>query len=65
MKHFENGDLVFHHSDKYGTARGKVVAVVVSGHNVKVEFEPGPSRTVWVKASKCQLQSEWAKENDQ
>ena len=52
MKHFENGDLVFHHSDKYGTAPGKVITVGASGHNVKVEFEPGPSGTVWVKASK-------------
>ena len=61
----KTGDLIFHHSDKYGTASGKIVRVGVSGYSVKVEFDPTPQGTVWVRASKCQLQSDWAKENEQ
>jgi hypothetical protein len=64
MKRFEQGDHVFHFSKKHGTASGKVVRMGASGHNVKVEFEPGIEGTVWVKAANCQLQSEWAKENE-
>lgn len=65
MKRFEPGDYVFHFSKKYGTASGKVVRMGASGYSVKVEFEPGIEGTVWVKTANCQLQSEWAKENDQ
>lgn len=65
MKRFKNGDLIFHHSKNFGTAPGKVIRVGASGHNLKVEFGSGPEDTVWVKAEKCQLQSEWAKENEQ
>lgn len=52
---FKVGDYIYHHSKKLGTAHGKVVNIGAGGRNLKVEFDPSPSGTVWVKAEKCQL----------
>lgn len=58
MHKFKVGDYVFHWNEEHGTL-GCVVERIGRGDRIKV------SDRGWVSARKCQLQSEWAKENDQ
>ena len=55
---FKIDDSIFHESEKYGTAPGRVVRVGLTGRALKVEFDTTPEGTVWVLASKCRLQDE-------
>ena len=52
------GDYVFHRNDEHGSFPC-VVERIGRGDRIKV------SHLGWVSARKCQLQDEWAKENDQ
>ncbi|HQZ44287.1 MAG TPA: hypothetical protein PK735_15465 [Flavobacteriales bacterium] len=59
---FKTGDYVFYHNKELGSLPCKVTKVYDSG--LIAVTVSGPNRKV-VSASKCQLQEEWAKENEQ
>ena len=58
---FKVGDYVFHNSDERG-ALGCVVTRIGRGGRIQLSAYEGHS--MWVNASKCELQSEWAKQNE-